>query len=130
MDRRRRVDYLFVYGTLRPGDVRWPILAPYVVDEGWPDTVDGRLYDTGLGYPAALFGDRVASGRTIVGRTHRLLDVSYDDCLRVIDDVEGTVVGLYSRVVVHTSRGVDAFAYEYGTGLDLTEIVSGDWFER
>src|SRR6185295_7476071 len=62
------IAHLFVYGTLRPGDVRWPLLAPYVADDGVPDSVDGRVYDTGRGYPAAVFDE---SG-TIVGRTYTL----------------------------------------------------------
>ena len=51
------ISHLFVYGTLQPGDVRWPFLAPYVADEGVPDTVCGRVYDTGRGYPAARFDE-------------------------------------------------------------------------
>ena len=33
---------MFVYGTLRPGDVRWRFLAPFV-DDGWSDTVPDRV---------------------------------------------------------------------------------------
>ena len=43
---------LFVYGTLLPGDVRWPLLERYVTGEGTSDAVAGLLYDTGLDYPA------------------------------------------------------------------------------
>ena len=28
-----------------------------------------------------------------------------------------------------TGRGVDAYVYEYGQGLDLVPIDSGDWFD-
>ena len=35
--------HLFVYGTLRPGDVRWPFLEPFVADAGVADTVGGRV---------------------------------------------------------------------------------------
>ena len=49
--------HLFVYGTLRPGEVRWHHLQPYVVDDGVDDTAAGHLFDTGLGYPAALFAE-------------------------------------------------------------------------
>src|SRR5690606_16989747 len=48
IDRRTVISHLFVYGTLRPGDVRWPMLAPWVVDDGRDDTVAGLLFDTGL----------------------------------------------------------------------------------
>lgn len=117
---------LFVYGTLRAGDVRWPLLAPFVVDEGLDDSVHGSVYDTGRGYPAATFG-----GAGIVrGRTHQLLEASIARCLDVLDHEEGTVGGHYRRVVVTTRNGIRAWAYEYGRGLDLIEIGSGDWFDR
>lgn len=119
-----RVGHVFVYGTLRPGDVRWPFLAPFVVDAGWLDTVDGQLFDTGFDYPAAVFGE----GGTITGHTFALLAESAERALAVLDEVEGIVDGEYSRVVVRTARGVDAWAYASGGGLDVTPIASGDWF--
>jgi gamma-glutamylcyclotransferase (GGCT)/AIG2-like uncharacterized protein YtfP len=118
------IRHLFVYGTLRPGDVRWRILEPFVVDGGWPDSVSGQLFDTGLDYPAAVFD---AEG-TIHGHAFALLEASLDRALEVLDEVEGIVDGEYSRVVVRTERGVDAWAYASGAGLDLTPIPSGDWF--
>jgi gamma-glutamylcyclotransferase (GGCT)/AIG2-like uncharacterized protein YtfP len=118
--------HLFVYGTLRPGDVRWRILEPFVVDDGFDDTVPGALYDTGHDYPAARFGPR----GTIHGRTFGLFAASLERCLAVLDEVEGTVAGLYHRVLLTTDRGVRAWAYEYGDGLQLTPIPSGDWTVR
>jgi gamma-glutamylcyclotransferase (GGCT)/AIG2-like uncharacterized protein YtfP len=118
--------HLFVYGTLRPGDVRWRILEPFVADDGAADTAAGDVYDTGLHYPAAIFG---GSG-TIVGRTYELRTDRIDEALAVLDYEEDTVAGLYQRVRVMTGRGTDAWAYAYGTGLDLTRIPSGDWFDR
>jgi gamma-glutamylcyclotransferase (GGCT)/AIG2-like uncharacterized protein YtfP len=118
--------HLFVYGTLRPGDVRWSLLAPFAADDGSDDTVPGELFDTGLDYPAAMFGGT----STIVGRTFELRADRLDEALTVLDEVEGTVLGLYRRVRVTTSRGVSAWAYEYGRGLELTRIPSGDWFTR
>lgn len=119
---------MFVYGTLRAGDVRWQFLEPFVVDEGWADTVGGRLFDTGLDYPAAVFASRVDSSVRIVGQTHALLTGSLARCLDALDRVEDTVGGRYRRVVVTTGRGIHAYAYEYGSDLDLTPIESGDWF--
>lgn len=117
---------LFVYGTLRPGDVRWPILAPFVRGDGVPDTVAGELYDTGLGYPAAIFGGQ----STIVGLTYDLRTDRLGEALAVLDEEEDTVAGLYRRVRVTTGAGTEAWAYAYGTGLELTPIPSGDWFRR
>lgn len=116
---------LFCYGTLLPGDVRWPLLSPFVVDEGFDDAVGGRLFDTGLGYPAAIFDD--APAPMIIGRTFTLLETSLARALEVLDDEEDTVDGLYRRIMVTTALGHRAWAYAYGTGLDLTPIDSGDW---
>ena len=117
---------LFAYGTLLPGEVRWPALAPYVVDDGVSDTVGGRLFDTGLGYPAALFDGRsIIHGRVFVMRADR-----YGDALADLDEVEGAVDGAYRRVEVTTAAGVRAWAYEYGGGLELVEIVGGSWVTR
>jgi gamma-glutamylcyclotransferase (GGCT)/AIG2-like uncharacterized protein YtfP len=120
--------HLFVYGTLRAGDVRWRFLEPFVVDEGFSDSVAGRLFDTGLDFPAAIFDRRAGAGGTIIGQTYPLLDSSFEHCLEVMDRVEGTVGGRYRRTTVTTDRGVVAHAYEYGSGLELTPIESGDWF--
>lgn len=124
------VEHLFVYGTLRPGDVRWPFLKPFVVDEGWPDMIEGRLFDTGLDYPAAIVNERAEPGGTIVGRTYPLLASSIEQALAVLDAEEETVAGMYRRVVVTTGTRTTAFAYEYGDGLTLTPIASGNWFDR
>ena len=118
------IRHLFVYGTLRPADVRWHILEPFVVDDGWPDTTAGQLFDTGFDYPAAVFNER----GTIHGHTFALLESSIDRALDVLDEVEGTVDGDYVRIVVRTGRDVEAWAYASGHGLDLTPIPSGDWF--
>jgi gamma-glutamylcyclotransferase (GGCT)/AIG2-like uncharacterized protein YtfP len=118
--------YVFVYGTLRPRDVRWHHLAPFTVDDGIPDSVEGQLFDTGLDYPAAVFG---VPG-TIRGQSFALLDASIDDALAVLDEVEDVVGGEYRRVLVRTGCGLDAWAYVYGAGLELTPIPSGDWFQH
>ena len=118
--------HLFVYGTLRPGDVRWPLLEPFVTDPGVTDTASGRLYDTGLDYPAAVFGGE----GTVIGRTYRLRTDRLDEALAVLDEEEDTVLGLYRRIDIVTGGGVRAWAYQYGDGLELTPIESGDWFLR
>ncbi len=120
------VDHLFVYGTLRPGDVRWSFLEPFAADGGIDDTASGALFDTGLDYPAAVFG----TSATIVGRTYRLRRDRLAEALVVLDEEEDTVRGLYRRVEITTGRGLRAWAYEYGDGLTLTPIESGDWFRR
>ena len=119
-------EHLFVYGTLRPGDVRWPLLQRYIADAGVDDTAAGQVFDTGLDYPAAVFGE----GGRIRGRTYRLRAELLTEALAVLDEEEDTVTGLYRRVLVTTAGGIDAWAYAYGDGLELTLIPSGDWFDR
>lgn len=128
---------MFVYGTLRPGEERWPLLAPFVVDEGWDDAVWGRLYDTGCGYPGATFHDVERNGHEaggaaalIIGRTVQLLEVSLRRALEVIDHEEDIVEGIYRRVLVTTRAGVRAWAYEWAASVDLAVIDSGDWCRR
>ncbi len=118
--------HLFVYGTLRPGDVRWHHLSPFVVDDGWKDTAAGSVFDTGLDYPAAVFD---GSG-TIHGRTYALLSASQRRCLELLDEVEGVVDGAYRRTRITTGTGTIAWSYEYGSGLELALIASGDWLRR
>ena len=120
------ITHLFVYGTLRPGEARWPHLAPFVDDEGHDDVVSGALYDTGHGYPAARFDH---SG-TIHGRVYPLHVDRLDECLQLLDEVEAAVLDLFRRVAITTSTGVSAWAYEYCGETQLPEIVSGSWVDR
>ena len=120
------IEHLFVYGTLRPGDVRWHLLAPYVVDEGHDDSTAGSVHETGRGYPAAVFD---ASG-TIHGRTYRLAPERIDEALDVLDTEESSVPGGFARTAITTNSGIRAWAYAYGNGLELTKIESGDWRHR
>jgi len=120
------IRHLFVYGTLRPGEERWPHLEPFVVDEGTDETVAGALYDTGNGYPAARF-DRTGSIR---GRIYELRADHVDEALRLLDDVEGAVLDLFHRVEVRTSSGRRAWAYEYAGDARFAEIPSGSWLQR
>ena len=121
-------DQLFVYGTLLPGDVRWPILEPFAVDGGVADAVRGTLFDTGLDYPAAIFD--TGSTALVHGRRYQLHAESLEIALERLDIEEDVVLGLYRRVGVITESGARAWAYQYGEGLDLTPIPSGNWFDR
>jgi gamma-glutamylcyclotransferase (GGCT)/AIG2-like uncharacterized protein YtfP len=120
------ITHLFVYGTLRPGEQRWNHLAPFVVDDGHADSVNGALYDTGNGYPAARF-DRPGSIR---GMVYELRVERLAECLELLDEVEGAVLDLFHRVAVTTSASLAAWAYEYGGDDHFREITSGDWVSR
>ncbi len=121
------VSHLFVYGTLRPGEVRWQHLAPFVVGVGIDTSSPGALYDTELGYPAAMFG----GASRIHGRVYALDAALLDDALAHLDDVEGAVRGKYARVTVETASGHTAWAYQCGeAALLVRRIEGGDWLLR
>ena len=80
--------YLFVYGTLRPGEPRWSLLVPLLTSSGaWtgPVTIPGRLYGTPFGWPAAVFeqGERAVVPGVVV----KLPDPI--GALVILDDIEG-----------------------------------------
>jgi gamma-glutamylcyclotransferase (GGCT)/AIG2-like uncharacterized protein YtfP len=58
---------LFVYGTLQPGQRAWHLLEP-LVDEAVRASTAGRLFDTGLGFPALLPGDELVPGHVVTLR--------------------------------------------------------------
>lgn len=117
------ITHLFVYGTLRPGQQRWPFLQPFVTDDGDDVSVAGMLYNTGHGYPAAKF-DRQG---TIHGRVYPLNLDRLDEALALLDEVEGAVVDLFRRVAISTTTGIHAWAYEYCGELSFPAIPSGSW---
>ena len=97
---------LFVYGTLRPGRQRWEVLRPYA--SSWGDAeCEGRLWDTGRGYPAAVFG----KGGRIPGVAVNLVAARADEALRLLDEIEAEG-SLFRRRTVDTSAG-PAMAYEW-----------------
>ncbi len=97
---------LFVYGTLRPGQQRWAVLAPYA--SSWSEAeAEGRLWDTGRGYPAAVFG----KGGRIRGFAVTLVTAVADEALRLLDEIEAEG-SLFRRRTVTTTAG-PAMAYEW-----------------
>ena len=102
---------VFVYGTLLPGEERWPLLEPFV--SGWQaTTLRGALYDTGYGYPAlVLDGDVEVPGMLVELDPERLAAA-----VRLLDRIEGNG-HLYRRVDVQTRAG-PAFTYEWLGGTD------------
>ncbi len=115
---------MFVYGTLMPGQVRWPLLEPFALG-ATPATARGRLWDTGLGYPAARFdaGDAILPGFVVVLRSE-----AADTAIAALDEIEGEGV-LFRRVEVDTSGG-RAISYEWlGPTEGLVPLPDG-WLPR
>ena len=70
--------------------------------------MSGRLYDSGFGWPVAVFDD----GPTLVPGTLIDLDPSrLVDALQILDEVEGTATDLMARIEVTTSDGALAWSY-------------------
>ena len=106
-------DRVFVYGTLLPGEERWPLLEPFAV--GWEaTTVEGCLYDTGYGFPALVLGGEGAA--EVPGVAVDLDPERAAAAVRLLDRIEGAG-HLYRRVDVVTRVG-PAFTYEWLGGTD------------
>jgi gamma-glutamylcyclotransferase (GGCT)/AIG2-like uncharacterized protein YtfP len=104
---------LFVYGTLMPGRLRWPILAPFASGHRLA-SVSGRLYDSGNGWPVAVFGPDGEVPGVLVD-----LDPSrVGEALPILDEVEGTATDLLQRIEVVTADGERAWTYHCPHGVD------------
>ena len=121
---------LFVYGTLMPDHLRWPMLAPHAVGHRRA-AARGRLYDSGLGWPVARLVDRTGHDEhDLVPGWVVDLDVgAMDDLLVVLDEMEGVDRGLYDRVVVDLVDGGTAWAYSCATAVDDLPRID-DWAGR
>ena len=112
--------YLFVYGTTMPGHLRYPDIKHFVA-KAERDSVEGELFDSGAGYPAAKFG---AATGTIEGYVLKLRPDRVDEALRTMTAMES---GLFHPTKVTTAGGVLATAYEWiGTTDGLTPLT-GMW---
>ena len=113
---------VFVYGTLMPGECRWPVLHPFAT--GWQRaSARGFLWDTGRGFPGAAFS---ADGGNIPGVRVTVAADRWAVLLGRLDRIEGA---LYRRVDVETSGG-PAAAYEWtGATAGLRRLPHG-WARR
>jgi gamma-glutamylcyclotransferase (GGCT)/AIG2-like uncharacterized protein YtfP len=110
---------VFIYGTLLPTESRWPLLEPFAIDAR-AATVAGRLFDTGRGYPCALF----SGAGSIPGAVVAIDAARIGEVLALLDEVEGVAFGLYERVVVTTDDGEAVWSYAWLGDMDeLTPIV-------
>ena len=110
--------WLFVYGTLMPGRLRWRLIADDVVRQR-PSAVPGTLYDTGLGYPALVVAGAGRVPGWLLGLSDRAPAV-----LAQLDVVEGPQ---YRRTDVTTVDGVRALTYAYiGDPAGFT-VLDGPW---
>lgn len=98
---------LFVYGSLRPGDPAWPLLAPHAATPPRPADVSGTVHDTPEGYPGLTLSP--ATGPDSVhapGWLVRLQDPAA--ALPELDRYEGSE---YARARVRTLDGTLCWTY-------------------
>lgn len=111
--------HVFVYGTLLPGHLRWPSIRRWVVAHH-DDTVAGRLYDTGHGYPAACFDEPGA----VPGRVLALAAGAEVRVLALLDRIEGPD---YERRLVTTGTGGRAVTYHWVGPRGALLPLDGRW---
>lgn len=120
--------YVFVYGTLRKNESNHNLLkeATLIARQAW---TNGRLFDTGLGYPAL----KESMNDKVYGEVYL---VSEEQLFR-LDELEGYRPNdrnnLYNRkkqVVFHDMVNIEAYLYfiaEHNEPMLRNTIRSGDW---
>ncbi|MET0132180.1 MAG: gamma-glutamylcyclotransferase [Kibdelosporangium sp.] len=96
---------LFVYGTLRPGESAWELLAPWADGEPYRSSIRGSMFDTGFGYPGLLRGDGEVSGWVVPLREPA-------SALATLDSYEGDE---YRRVRMTLPNGTVCWTYLWKT---------------
>jgi len=113
-----------VYGTLKPGHSRWPILERHV-EPGSPvveDQIEGRLWSTPWGWPALTEGSETVRGVVV-----QLRDGGVHEAFAELDVVEGVGHGLFWRVEVVTGSGLTCWVYVWPNPIDGFEPVHEVW---
>lgn len=127
------VSCLFVYGTLRRGEERFPVLERHRARLAFTGSTQGTLYDLGT-YPGLRVGD---GGTAVVGEAY-VCD-ALDELLRDTDLIEGFLGfgapgSVYRRAIVKIAcaSGGSALAWTYAfEGRPNAPILAGgDWRKR
>lgn len=113
-----------MYGTLKPGHSRWPILEPHL-EPGAPivdDQVEGRLWATPWGWPALTAGSETVRGVLV-----QLRSGHEDAALAELDAVEGVGTGLFERLEVVTRSGANCWVYMWPSSTDGFQHMHEVW---
>ena len=118
------IDRLFVYGTLKPGQSRWPALAPFVdpLEPVVAAEVDGQLWATPWDWPALTAGSGTVRGVLVTLHPDRV-----EDALARLDAIEGVDTGLFERVTVKTRAGRVCSIYLWPKGTDGFTLLDREW---
>lgn len=121
---------VFVYGTCMRGECRHHAVqgCKFIGERDVP----GMLFDTGYGYPAALFDPQCPVN--VHGELYELACNHDAQFLQQMDKVEGVDFGLFDRRELHV-KNESFYAYEAGVELrrqikDHQKIQSGHWKKR
>ena len=116
---------VFVYGTLQPDEVRWFAMEGRLVDhEGAHDHVRGRVWDTGLEYPALTLDsdEHLVPGRVL----HLLPQTAVETWLHLVD-VEQSADGDYVPTVLVTEGGVRVLVFVFSREPKPTFVPIRAW---
>lgn len=121
---------VFVYGTLMRGECRHHVVqgCKFLGEHEVP----GLLFDTGYGYPAALFDSQCAV--RVRGELYELASNHDAQFLQQLDKIEGVDFGLFDRRELRVD-GESFYVYEAGVELrrqikDHQKIQNGAWKKR
>ena len=127
------VSSLFVYGTLRRGEERFPVLERHRARLVFTGSTRGTLYDLGS-YP----GLRVGEGNSaVVGEVYAC--EALGELLREIDAIEGFLGfgvpgSVYRRAIATVARAAGgsalAWTYAFERGPNAAVVAGGDWRKR
>lgn len=98
---------LFVYGTLRPGESRWPLVADSIRDVG-ETGMAGRRLDTGYGYPGLVSDPH----ETVTGVVLSAHPEAARGLMEALDVIEGHP-DLFVRTLSRTTSGSLAWVYRW-----------------
>jgi len=120
-----KLNKVFVYGTLLQGEIRSRFLSDCKLLKTLE--VPGTIYDTGRGYPAAVFDE--GAENTVSGELYIM--GSPDNKLKELDAVEDVDSGLFKKVILQ-HKGEEFVSYEAGSLLKecvkpINQIEMGNW---
>ena len=104
---------LFVYGTLMPGRLRWPILAPFARRHRPAEVAGGCTTPVTAGRSPCS-----AAVGVIPGVLVEIEPMLVDEALPILDEVEDTATDTLRRIEVTTVDGVRAWAYHCAHSTD------------